>query len=325
MNQGTFDSTIADELRLNRQNAGAWMWAVSNSGGDQGKARELYRQKRLEQIAENVQEERANELELQNLRSVIRRNLPLRNRTSIYAALGLLPDASDLAIAKAIEILTAQGTPPDPETRYAIEVLGSPETRERYDRSLHSQLARLPTVDVPIPTSGPEPGISRVTAWATAGLLILAGLYIAIEYKKSADEKELRRQELAHRAALAERQTKLDERQAELKAAMLEAAAEERRRSEDARDTERLAAVARQDMARLQNDLRREQQKQDQAQQTEERKRKAEIAAAEAAQRRSDAAAVAKTRALRQQMINEALANGNPEQARRLRTQQTLY
>ena len=142
MNQGTFDSTIADELRLNRQNAGAWMWAVSNSGGDQGKARELYRQKRLEQIAENVQEERANELELQNLRSVIRRNLPLRNRTSIYAALGLLPDASDLAIAKAIEILTAHQTQkPDMQSKCSVARKHAKGTIGLYT---HNSLACLP-------------------------------------------------------------------------------------------------------------------------------------------------------------------------------------
>jgi chemotaxis protein histidine kinase CheA len=325
MTQEDLDTTIAEELRSNRQDPGAWMWAVSNSGGDQGKARELYRQRRLEQTAKDVEGRRAKELELRDLRSGIRRGLALRNRTSIYAALGLLPDTSDLAIAEAIRNLAAQGTPPDPETRYAIEVLGSPAERERYDRSLHSQLLGLPAADVPAPAFGPEPGRSRATTWATAGLLILAGTYTAIEYKKSADEKELRRQEIAQKAALAERQIKLDERQAELKAAMLEAAAEEKRRLDEARDLERLAAVARQDISRLQNDLQREQQKQDQVQLTEERKRKAEIAAAEAAQRRSDAAAIAKTRALRQQMINEALANGNPEQARRLRTQQTLY
>lgn len=325
MNQESFDTKIAEEIRSNRQNAGAWMWAVSNSRGDQSKIAELYRQKRLEQITEEAREKQARVLELKQLRSGIRRSLALQNRTSIYAALGLLPDASDQAIAEAIAVLASQSTPSDPETHYAIEVLGNPEARERYDRSLHTQLMGVHPVGAPVGAIAEEPAKSGITTSLTTGLLILAVMYIALEYKKSADDRELKRQEVAQRAAHAERQAKLEERQAELRAAMLEAATEERRRSEEARAREALSAIARRDVALLQNDLRREQQKQDQLRLAEERKRKAEIAAAEAAQRRSDAEAIAKTRALRQQMINEALANGNPEQARRLRTQQNLY
>lgn len=325
MNQESIDAKIAEELRFNRQNAGAWMWAVSNSGGDQNKARELYRQRRLEQINDQANAKWSQESELQQLRSGIRRRLALRNRTSIYSALGLFPDTSNEAISEAIKLQAARDTPPDPETRYAIEVLGNPEARERYDRALYTELLGVPNESVARTTTVVEPPRSKITAWLTGGALILASIYTVLEYKKSTDEKDLRRQEIAQKAALAERQAKLDERQAELRAAAVEATAEQRRQLDEVRDRERLAAIARQDVARLQNDLRREQQKQDRIQQIEERKRKADIAAAEAAQRRSDAEAIAKTRALRQQMINEALANGNPEQARRLRTQQTLY
>lgn len=330
MNTESLPDPIDEEIRLNRQHAASWMWAVANSGGDQNKTRELYRIRRQEQLAQQASATAARQDELCHLRAAVRRDLALRNRPSIYSVLGIAPDASDQAVAETIARVTASGPAADPEVRYAIEVLGNAESRERYDRTLHAQLSR-PVADAapaaqiittPVVTAPTTP---RLTSWLGIGLLLLVGTYIVLDYKKAEAERELKRQELEARAALAERQARLNEQQAELRAAALQRAAQDRERELDARDRARADAIARDDRMRLESEIRRQQQEQERQKQIDENKRRSEIAAAEAAQRRSEAEAVARTRALRQQMINEAIANGNPEQARRLRIQQSLY
>ncbi len=136
---------IARELSSGQMAPDLWARAMSEAAGDESRARTLYIRARREQLqqpapvaASGPPDEDDSSLDAVRARLVT--GLAETGKGSFYAILGLRPDASDDAVAKAIEDARQRGENGGAELRYAIESLGHPARRADYDRRLHDQL-----------------------------------------------------------------------------------------------------------------------------------------------------------------------------------------
>lgn len=179
--------------------------------------------------------------DLQALRGELRRQLALQQKNSLYSVLGLPADCSDAAIAEAIARLNAGGAAPDAEARYAIEILGRPESREAFDRQLADLLRKpipmpLPMISQPAAASaGRSPWLLPVTI-GVIGLLLLGIGWLGYSSLRDSAERELRAREAEARAEDTRRRAEIAARQAETQRRAVEASIAAQQRDADAQD-----------------------------------------------------------------------------------------
>ncbi len=182
--------------------------------------------------------------DIHSLRTELRRQLAFHRRSSLYNVLGLAADCTDEAIAGAVAGLTAGGAQPDAEARYAIEILGRPESREAFDRQLLDQLRRPPPLPVLEPVAPPtrSPWVLPVTM-GIFGLLVLGGAWLGLNAMKESAEREVRRVEAEARAEEARRRAEAIPKTSELMRRAAETAAAEQK--QDAEFRERMVEESR--------------------------------------------------------------------------------
>lgn len=307
---------VSDEIESGRQDPATWAWAMAQGGGDGEKTKAHYIRRRIVDLGEagGAVSSGTTLPELQRLRQDIRRQLALQPRRSLYSVLGIAADSSDAEVAAAIRTLSESGAALDAETKYALEVLGNPQAREQFDRRLADQLSP------PKPTITPRVADPALSGSAASGggvkmflmaFLVLGGAYIGLSYYKQATERELRLKEAEALKVETNRKAELAERaEAERKAAR-EAAEAQRERDAQARD-----------VAQIESRMREDKRLMDQAYLEEQRQARSDQMKREAEERRRNAEAQAAVRAARQQLIQDAYARGNINEAQRLRAQQ---
>lgn len=178
--------------------------------------------------------------DLQVLRGELRRQLALQQKNSLYSVLGLPADCSDAAIADGIARLAASGIAPDAEARYAIEILGRPESREAFDRQLLDQLRKprpMPLEMSPVAAApaGRSPWLLPVTA-AIFGLLLLGLAWLGLNFLKDNAEREMKLLEAQARAEETRRRAEVIPKTSELMRRAAEAAETNQQRAFDAQD-----------------------------------------------------------------------------------------
>ncbi|MCB1957769.1 MAG: hypothetical protein KDG55_18970 [Rhodocyclaceae bacterium] len=131
---------IARELDANRMDPARWTQAFAEAGGDREKARAIYIRLRHADLAPRAQAAPPAADPQAALRVELAAALASSGRDSLYRTLGVQATASDAEIASAIRRLRDSGAPMDAELRYAVETLGTPAGRARYDQSLASGL-----------------------------------------------------------------------------------------------------------------------------------------------------------------------------------------
>lgn len=208
------ESMIAEELRSHHQKTGAWVKAMAHAEGDFDRARKRYRELRL---AELCAERKGDPL--QRVREELRHELERHDRSTVYRALSIAPDAGDDEVAAVIAGLLTRGDTLDAEARYAVEVLGDAARRADYDHKLLAQLRTpgplqhvVPAVDArAVPRAPVAARRSLRELWLGLGAVLAVLTYFGTEHYR-----ELRRQEieseLADRraaVAMAQRQAKL--------------------------------------------------------------------------------------------------------------------
>lgn len=306
---------VAGEIEAGNQQPAIWARALAESGGDADKTKALYIRRRVAAMMTATQHAAPSpDLELQRLRSELRRQLALQQKPSFYAVLGVPADSSDTEIGEAIGRVTAGGAQLDPEIRYAVETLGNAAMRERFDRRLLDQLLNRntpATLALPAPRSatGAHPGGGLKML---AGVALVLGLgYLALGYSRERSEREMRLKETELRREEVQRQAEIASRVVDNQKAAIEAATE-------AREQARLEARMRDDKYRLDQAYRQEQQ----LALAEQRRQQAEQSRLQTEARRRDAEAAIQMRSFRQQAIQDAIARGNYNEAQRLRNQQ---
>ena len=193
--------------------------------------------------------------DLQALRGELRRQLALQKKNSLYSVLGLPADCSDAAIAEAIARLTSGGAAPDAEARYAIEILGRPESREAFDRQLAEQLRKPPPVPPPmisLPATsggGRSPWLLPVTV-GIFGLLLLGLAWLGLNFMKENAEREMKLLEAQARAEETRRRAEAIPKTSELMRRAAEAAETTQQRAFDAQDKAGEEARAREERFR---------------------------------------------------------------------------
>jgi len=152
--------SIADELSLNTMDRALWTKAFAESGGDSDKAKARYILLRFSVLKKQVSSspikpppEIISSDELGELRRKLQAKLAINKRATLYGSLGLLPNCSDADIATkahgiATEALETGGTLPA-ETKYAIDILSEPYSREQYDRKLWDDIGVTRTRALP--------------------------------------------------------------------------------------------------------------------------------------------------------------------------------
>ncbi len=149
---------IAEELKTNNVDPALWTQAIALAAGDSGKVQAEYIRLRFADLKKaaapqaapaaghnkaatdmNVQDSR-----LASLRTELKKKLAAQGKTSLYATLGLQPDASSSLVAAAIADFESSGQAgtanTEAEFRYAKATLGDPDAREQYDRKLLNSL-----------------------------------------------------------------------------------------------------------------------------------------------------------------------------------------
>ena len=192
--------------------------------------------------------------DLQVLRGELRRQLALQQKNSLYSVLGLAADASDAAITEAVARVTGGGAQPDAEQRYAIEILGRPESREAFDRQLLEQLRRpkpspLVIEHVAGPRTGRSPWLMPVTV-GIFGLLLLGMAWLGLNFMKENAEREMKLLEAQARAEETRRRAEAIPKTSELMRRAVEASGEAQQRQADAQDQAGEEARAREERFR---------------------------------------------------------------------------
>lgn len=311
---------IAEEIDSGQQDPAIWAWALAGSGGDTEKTKALYIRRRFAGLTAEAPPS-ATTSELDHLRGELRRQLALQRKQSLYSVLGVPADASDAAIAEAIERLAASGAPLDAETRYAADALGDSAAREQYDRRLMEQLSyRKAASAMPLGAEQPETtSFMTSTLKVVAAVVLVLGIgYLGLGYSKDKSEREIRMKEAELRKAEVQRAAEIADRVVDNQKAAIDASTAAQERSAEARERALMDVRMREDKNRLDLAYRQEQQ----AAQAEQRRQQAEQYRLQAETRRKDAEAAAAMRTMRQQAIQDATARGNHIEAQRLRSQQ---
>lgn len=306
---------VAEEIESGRQDRAVWAWALAESGGDPEITKAYYIRRRIAALsAKSGAPEAAPNAGLQKIRIELRRQIALQGKNSLYSVLGIPADSSDAEVAEAIRGITASGSPLTPEIRYAVDVLGNPDAREQFDRRLLDQLNPPPSAAVPrsLESVGHEAsGIGGGFKTMTIALLMLGAGYLGVSYFQAKSEREIRIKETEINRIESERRAAIAERIATEQAASVEAARVEHEKAVQAREVAQIETRMREDQIRL-----------EQTYQQEQRKAQAEQLRQQSENRRKEAEVAATVRAARQQLIQDALARGNVNEAQRLRNQQ---
>lgn len=313
---------VAEEIESGRQDRAIWAWALAESGGDPEKTKAYYIRRRIAVLtADSGAPAAAPDAGLQKVRVELRRQIALQHKNSLYSVLGVPADSSDADVAAAIRGITATGVTLTPEIRYAVDVLGDPDAREQFDRRLLDQLISPRSVASPgnfesasVETGATGSGLKM----AIAVLAMLGTGYLGVSYFQAKSEREIRIKETEIKRIESERRAAIVERVAAERAAAMETAKMEHERTAQAREVAQIEARMREDHTRFERTLQQEQRtaKAEQARQQVEQSRQ------QAETRRKEAESAAAARALRQQLIQDAVARGNVNEAQRLRNQQ---
>ena len=181
----------------------------------------------------------SNDGDLHDLRVELRRQLALQRKSSLYTVLGLAADCTDAAIGEAVARAAASGAQPDAEMRYALEVLGRPESREAFDRQLMDQLRKpkpAPVVIQPaLPQEGRSPWLVPVTL-GIFGLLLLGMVWLGLNHIRENADREMKLLEAQARAEESKRRAEAIPKTSELMRQAVEASATTQQRELDAQD-----------------------------------------------------------------------------------------
>jgi hypothetical protein len=313
---------VADEIENGRQDRALWTWAQAESGGDADKTKALYIRRRVAALVAAANTASIPVVsELQGLRAELRRELAFQRKNSLYSVLGMPADSSDGELAAAIGRLMGGDQPLDAETRYAVETLGDANAREQFDRRLVEQLRQRPIVSASKDQAGEPEFATQMGSGRKAliaAILVLGLGYLGQGYMKDKSERELRLKEAEIRSEEIRRKAEISNRVVDNQTTALEASIGAQERSAATREQYQLEARMRDDKARLDYAYRQEQQ----AAQAEQRRLQTEQSRLQADARRREYEAANQTRAIRQQMIQDAIARGNYNEAQRLRNQQ---
>ncbi|MBI5109905.1 MAG: hypothetical protein HZA62_14300 [Rhodocyclales bacterium] len=176
---------------------------------------------------------------LLNLRVELRRQLALQQKSSLYTVLGLAADCTDAAIGEAVARITAGGVAADAEMRYALEILGRPESREAFDRQLMDQLRKPKPVPIVIQPAMAQDGRSPWLVPVTLGIfgVLLLGMgWLGLNYMKENADREMKLLEAQARAEESRRRAEAIPKTSELMRQAVEASAATQQRELDAQD-----------------------------------------------------------------------------------------
>jgi curved DNA-binding protein CbpA len=306
---------VAEEIESGRQDPATWAWALAESGGDPETTKAYYIRRRIAAMAaDSGTPDAGPDAGLRKIRIELRRQIALQGKNSLYSVLGVPADSSDADIAEAIRRITATASVMTPEIRYAVDVLGEPDAREQFDRRLLDQLnpprQAAPTRSIKaasVEASGMGGGFKMLTV-----VLTMLGVgYLGLSYFQAKSEREIRIKEAELKRIESERSAAIAERVAAERAVAMEASRVEQEKAAQAREVALIEMRMREDHTRFERTL-----------QQEQRKVQADQARQQAETRRKEAESAAASRAVRQQLIQDALARGNVNEAQRLRNQQ---
>ena len=191
--------------------------------------------------------------DLQGMRIELRRQLALQQKSSLYTVLGLPADCTDLSIGEAVARIAASGAQADAEMRYALEILGRPESREAFDRQLMDQLRKpkpVPIiVELPSRGGGRSPWLVPVTL-GIFGLLLLGMSWLGLNHMRENSEREMKLLEAQARAEESRRRAEAIPKTSELMRRAVEASADVQQQQADAQDKAGEEARAREERFR---------------------------------------------------------------------------
>ncbi len=303
MDEKELYKTIARELDANRMDAARWTQAFAEAEGDREKARAIYIRLRHADLAPRIYTEAATTAAdaLRTLRAQLATALHSSGRDSLYRKLDLPPTATDDAIADTINRLKSGGATMDAELRYAVDTLGAPAERERYDRSLAASVFGAPAgrgvQDEDLDEFREDTPYSAFLAWwATRKVSVLVGAavvallaMVALPYYQTQTAARFLDEQTALEKERRERQEQWKVEQAQRQEAQREAA-RKRQALYDAkqarREQDQLLRSFEQDQQRnLYAQRRQAQQEQAEARQAQyERQQRQRLAAAQARQ-----------------------------------------
>jgi len=183
-------SKIADEIRSGNTDQGLWTQAFAECDGDEPKTKALYIRLRYAQLSAGadlaagaaassipklssalpISKPQATELD--KLRAQLKTKLKETGKQSFYQLLELEPDVDDTRVAATIAKLkarVAQGEILSSEVGYAVDALGTPEGREKYDRRLLGLMTQA-AAPVAVPVMMIRSARSTSDHWWKSGL-----------------------------------------------------------------------------------------------------------------------------------------------------------
>jgi len=313
--------TIAGEIADNRMDRARWTQAFAEADGDREKARAIYVRLRYEDLAQPAAGTGGAD-QTAALRGQLAEALERTGRESLYRRLGLRADATDEEVGEAVREIRAHQQGPDAEVRYAIEILGEPESRARYDRSLAAGMGFGPDVrrqEELERIEEPAPPSVFLSWWSTRKVTLLVASIVVMllgtmllpfyqagavrEHLRSQAELEKERLEQARQASeqRAERRRLAEERRARLQ----QSQQARQQRYEQERFSRQVASEQRQREQARRNEERR------QAYETQQARNEAERARRQAQREAQVAEAKAAREAAYWSCFNDAMDRGD--------------
>ncbi len=265
--------TIAAEIAGNQMDPARWTQAFADADGDREKARAIYIRLRYQDLAQPAAGVGGAD-QTAALRGQLAEALERNGRESLYRRLGLRADATDQEVGEAVRGIRAHQQGPDAEVRYAIEILGEPESRTRYDRSLAAGMGfgpdarheeELQTIEETEPPSVFLRwwATRKVTLLVASIVVMLLGTMLLPFYQTGAVREHLRSQAELEKERLEQAQQVSEQR------------AEQMRLSEQRRARRQQSQEARQqryEQERFSSQVAAEQRQREQARRAEERR-----------------------------------------------------
>lgn len=234
----------ADELNISSPVSSLWARALAESDGNTERTKSRYITLRVAQLKKDSKYRPhslsgVDDSKLIELRIRIDNNIKISRRLTLYKFIGSNPTATDQEltqnISRVLNNYKERGVNPPSEIRYAVSILGDPNSRLEYDKKLWDEISirsrpRASNSSGPIDFGDREKNSGALIYWwqtkktsaLLLGLFILSILFVAINFFEKIQNRDTEKGKIDVLMQAAQSTEKIEARRIEAQKSILE-------------------------------------------------------------------------------------------------------